>query len=493
MVEKTMREFGLMKWLDQGKLGHLKEDCKGGKVSNKANGSVNDSSNLLKGQNMFNKSLQVYYVTYVSEAYCVHDDDVACDLCDLHAIPSLGNKKYDGTFIDDASRFCYVYLLHTKDEALDKFKEFKTKVESQQGSLIKRFRTDRGVVRLPDPKLKTLGKRGIECIFFGYAEHSKAFSTIRLLIALALIYNMIIYQMDVKTTFLNGELDEEVDLTNEFLSSKFSMKDMGEADIILDIRIKYESNGMAISQSHYIEKVLKKFNYFYCTPMSTLMDTSEKPMPNNVDKLSSLIYIGYPLVLEGYTLANWISNTKDNSSTIGWVFLLSGGAISWASKKQTCITSSTMEFEFVALATAGKEAEWLRNMILDIPFGKREFKSLMKFSEFALKIPSGSNPSGDAAKLEKLKDAKLAWLLDKYYYRSQESVGCSSSHANLYLTEKELYQLHLDEEALRETLEEQAMDAKAREEKIRQKQADDDEFFLTFGRVRIDSDYESSD
>ncbi|GKC00854.1 hypothetical protein Tco_0986990 [Tanacetum coccineum] len=98
-----------------------------------------------------------------------------------------------------------------------------------------------------------------------------------------------------------------------------------------------------------------------------------------------------------------------------------------------------------------------------------------------------------AAKLEKLKDAKLAWLLEKYYYRSQESVGCSSSHANLYLNEKELYQLHLDEEALRETLEEAAMDEKAREKKIRQKQADDDEFFLTFGRVRIDSDYESSD
>ncbi|GJT89775.1 hypothetical protein Tco_1078620 [Tanacetum coccineum] len=58
--------------------------------------------------------------------------------------------------------------------------------------------------------------------------------------------------------------------------------------------------------------------------------------------------------------------------------------------------------------------------------------------------------------------------------------GCSSSQADLYLTEKELHQLHLDEEALRETIEEQAMDAKAREEKIRQKQADDDEFFLEF-------------
>ncbi|GKB80607.1 hypothetical protein Tco_0947502, partial [Tanacetum coccineum] len=79
-----------------------------------------------------------------------------------------------------------------------------------------------------------------------------------------------------------------------------------------------------------------------------------------------LTYTCYPSVLEGYTDASWISNTEDNSSTSGWVFLLSGGAISWASKKQTCITGLTMESEFVALATAGKEAEWLRNLILEI-------------------------------------------------------------------------------------------------------------------------------
>ncbi|GKB07734.1 zinc finger, CCHC-type containing protein [Tanacetum coccineum] len=75
------------------------------------------------------------------------------DLCDLHATPSLGNKKYFVTFIDDASRFFYVYLLHTKDEVLDKFKVFKIEVKLQEGSLIKRFRTDRG----------------------GYVENSKAF------------------------------------------------------------------------------------------------------------------------------------------------------------------------------------------------------------------------------------------------------------------------------------------------------------------------------
>ncbi|GKA61500.1 hypothetical protein Tco_0760907 [Tanacetum coccineum] len=77
---------------------------------------------------------------------------------------------------------------------------------------------------------------------------------------------------------------------------------------------------------------------------------------------------------------------------------------------------------------------------------------------------------GKAKNLEKQMDAKLAWLLEKYYYRSQEN-----------------------EEALRETLEEKTMYEKAREEKIRQKQAHDDEFFMEFGVVRYDSEYESSD
>ena len=53
-------------------------------------------------------------------------------------------------------------------------------------------------------------------------------------------------------------------------------------------------------------------------------------------------------------------------STSGWIFILGGGAVSWASKKQTCITHSTMESEFIALAAAGKEVEWLRNLLLDI-------------------------------------------------------------------------------------------------------------------------------
>ncbi|GKF12703.1 zinc finger, CCHC-type containing protein, partial [Tanacetum coccineum] len=50
-------------------------------------------------------------------------------------------------------------------------------------------------------------KSGID-YFDTYASVARI-STIRVLIALASIHNLIIHQMDVKTSFLNGELDEE--------------------------------------------------------------------------------------------------------------------------------------------------------------------------------------------------------------------------------------------------------------------------------------------
>ncbi|GJW04992.1 zinc finger, CCHC-type containing protein [Tanacetum coccineum] len=507
------------------------------------------------------------------------------DLCDFHATPSIGNKKYVVTYIDDASRFCYVYLLHAKDEALDKFKIYKTEVELQQNRIIHQTTApytpqQNGVSERKNRALKEMVNSmlfysGLSEGFWReamltYVEHSKAYrfyviepkdfvsvnsiiesrdaifdknifssipkpndivsssngtqggdlpgetsteipeprrsnrarkeaiddeigsimenntwvlsdlppgckplgckwifkkkmkvdgtidkfkarlviqgfrqkegidyfdtyaivariSTIRLLIVLAATHNLVIHQMDVKTSFLNGDLEEEiymkqpegfvmpgnehkvcklikslyglkqapkqwhhkfdevvlsngfvlnqsdkcvyckfdesgkgviiclyvddmlifgdqtqVDKTKEFLSSNFSMKDMGEADVILGIRIKRENKGLTITQSHYIEKIIKKFNCEGCGPVSTPMGA-------------------------GYSDASWITNSEDHTSTTGWVFLLGGSAISWASKKQTCITDSTMESEFVALAAAGKEVEWLRNLIYEIP------------------------------------------------------------------------------------------------------------------------------
>ncbi|GJW11630.1 transposase, MuDR, MULE transposase domain protein [Tanacetum coccineum] len=89
-------------------------------------------------------------------------------------------------------------------------------------------------------------------------------------------------------------------------------------------------------------------------------------------------------------------------------------------------------------------------------------------------------------------NAKLVWLREKYNYRSQTHTGGSSSHTHeicdVYLTEKELHQLHLDEEALRETLEEEARDEKEWEEKIRQKQTDEEEFMLNLRDILLGLD-----
>ncbi|GJZ10812.1 zinc finger, CCHC-type containing protein [Tanacetum coccineum] len=386
----------------------------------------------------------------------------------LNIVNNIGKSSLMSTFKlnDSIIWFCYVCLLHSKDEALNKFKVFETEVELQQGSLIKRFRTDRG------------GERALKAYLFRYAEHSKAFryyviepndsvvinsiiesrdtifdenrfssvprpslsipkgtediggsvvpevvtdeeqwmrkeaiidemdsimgnntwvladlppgckwifkrklkvdgtikkfkarlviqgfkqksrieyfdtyapvvriSTIRLLIAMASIHNLIIHQMDVKTALLNGDLDEEapkqwhqkfdeVVLSNGYL--------LNQADKC--VYSKFDESGKGVIICLYVDDIL-------------IFGTNQVQID---------IY-GYPSVLEGYTDASWISNTEDNSSTSGWVFLLGGGVISWASKKQTCITGSTMESEFMALAAADKKAEWLKNLLLEIP------------------------------------------------------------------------------------------------------------------------------
>ena len=53
------------------------------------------------------------------------------DICELNGHLTRGGNRYFITFIDDHSRFTYVYLLRTKDQAFDMFKLFKTLVENQ--------------------------------------------------------------------------------------------------------------------------------------------------------------------------------------------------------------------------------------------------------------------------------------------------------------------------------------------------------------------------
>jgi hypothetical protein len=62
----------------------------------------------------------------------------------MNGVLTKGGKKYFMTLIDDATRFCYIYLLQTKDEALDYFKIHKAEVEKSTREKDKHLRSDRG-------------------------------------------------------------------------------------------------------------------------------------------------------------------------------------------------------------------------------------------------------------------------------------------------------------------------------------------------------------
>ena len=78
-----------------------------------------------------------------------------------------------------------------------------------------------------------------------------------------------------------------------------------------------------------------------------------------------LQYARYPVVRERYSDANWISNVKDSKSQSGYIFTLGGVTISWKSSKQTVISKSTMESEFIALDKCGEGVEWLRHFLYE--------------------------------------------------------------------------------------------------------------------------------
>ncbi|GJT67365.1 retrovirus-related pol polyprotein from transposon TNT 1-94 [Tanacetum coccineum] len=234
----------------------------------------------------------------------------------------------------------------------------------------------------------------------------------------------VIWCLYVDDMLIVGSNDKIIRSTKDMLKSKFDMKDMGLADVILGIKIIRTQNGLVLSQAHYVDKILNTHNAGDSGQARTPIDTSLHLSKNRglgvaqleysriigmlmylmtgtrpdlayaVSRLSrytsnpsyghwkaitrvlhylrysrdyGLHYDRHPAVIEGYSDANWISDIKDSRSTSGYVFTLGGAAISWKSSKQTVIAKSTMESEFIALDKCGEEAEWLRQFVEDIP------------------------------------------------------------------------------------------------------------------------------
>nr|GEZ10091.1 putative retrotransposon protein [Tanacetum cinerariifolium] len=139
---------------------------------------------------------------------------------------------------------------------------------------------------------------------------------IRILIAIDAYYDYEIWQMNVKTAFLNGYLNEE------------------------------EKLKLSKSQGASTHDELKHMQ--------------------NVPYASAVVYGGdlkRELRVSCYTDAGYLTDADDLKSQTGYVFVLNGGVVDWKSAKQIIFATSSAEAEYIAAFDASKEAVWVRKFI----------------------------------------------------------------------------------------------------------------------------------
>ena len=75
-----------------------------------------------------------------------------------------------------------------------------------------------------------------------------------------------------------------------FLSKCFDMKDLGEADVILNIKLIKDESGIVLTHSHYVEKVLSQFGFIDSKPSPTPYDPSVELRKNKKESIEQLRY-----------------------------------------------------------------------------------------------------------------------------------------------------------------------------------------------------------
>ncbi|GJX83673.1 retrovirus-related pol polyprotein from transposon TNT 1-94 [Tanacetum coccineum] len=144
---------------------------------------------------------------------------------------------------------------------------------------------------------------------------------VRIFMAYAAHKNFPIFQIDVKTTFLNGPLKEEV---------------------------HQSPRGIFISQSQYTIDILKKHRMEKCDTVSTPMATT---------KLDADLQD-----------ADHARCNDDCKSTSRGIQFLGDKLVSWSSKKQDCTAMSSAEAEYVSLSACCAQVIWMRTQLLDYGF-----------------------------------------------------------------------------------------------------------------------------
>ena len=103
-------------------------------------------------------------------------------------------------------------------------------------------------------------------------------------------HGSVIICLYVDDMLIMGSKNEVIKTTKKMLNNKFNMKDLGVTDAILGIKISKTSDGLILSQSHYIEKILKNFKQDDSSPTRTPLDVNLHLSKNNGKSISQQEY-----------------------------------------------------------------------------------------------------------------------------------------------------------------------------------------------------------
>ncbi|GJV71462.1 retrotransposon protein, putative, ty1-copia subclass [Tanacetum coccineum] len=189
--------------------------------------------------------------------------------------------------------------------------------------------------------------------------------------------------MDVKTAFLNGNLRDEVyvsqldrfvdpDKPNHVYKLKKALNGLKQA-------LHACPRGIFINQSKYALESLTKYGFESCDPVDTPMARPTEKHLNEVKRifqyLKGTIHRGlwYPkdssIALTTFADADHAGCQDTRRSTSGSIQLLGDRLVSWSSKRQKSATISSTEAEYIALSGCCAQVLWMRSQLTDYGFG----------------------------------------------------------------------------------------------------------------------------
>ncbi|KAF0722124.1 hypothetical protein Ae201684P_020081 [Aphanomyces euteiches] len=225
---------------------------------------------------------------------------------------------------------------------------------------------------------------------------------------------------------LAGKSEIELDSVSNAIKAKFQVTDKGELGFILGIHVvrNRSTKTLKLSQTKFVEELLTRFNMADCHPVATPQaqgtatddihaeDTRNVPYQSLVGALQYLVSATRPdiansvrylsshnhdhnqthwrmakrvlkylkgtsdkaLTFQGtltgqpvaFCDADFANDLNDSKSVTGFVVMLAGAAVVYASKKQSLVGQSTTEVEFIAAAEAAKSIIWLAELLTEL-------------------------------------------------------------------------------------------------------------------------------